>query len=185
MILNAKGSNFFFVFPRGFFPDAVTEKYTPYLKRQPIAYDSIPQMMNSTIQSVTVPSIQTDVVEQTRYLGKKIRYKSATPIQDLFSTDFNVTFKMVDGFLNYFVMMDTLLYFLNFKNADVHTMDLAVRLLDNDGNIVTTIGFKETIIKSLGELQLNYTSNSPENQTFSLGFTCNFIDIVLEAKEGV
>jgi hypothetical protein len=185
MILNAKGNNFYFVFPKGFFPEAVTSKYLPYLKRQPVAYDSIPQMMNSTIQSITVPSIQMGTVEQTRYLGKKVRYKSSVPVQDLFSSDFSVTFKMLDGFLNYFVMMDTLLYFLNFKNADVHTMDLAVRLLDNDGNIITTIGFKDTILKSLGELQLNYTSNSPENQTFSLGFTCNFIDIVLEAKKDV
>ena len=82
-------------------------------------------------------------------------------------------------------MLDTLLYFLNFKNSDVHSMDLAVRLLDNDGNIVTTIGFKETILQSLGELQLNYTSNAPDTQTFSLGFSCNFIDIILEAKKDV
>ena len=185
MILNAKGNNFYFVFPRGFFPEAVTSKYTPYLERQPVAYETISQLMNSTIQSVTVPSIQMTTVEQTRYLGKKVRYKSSVPIQDLFSTDFSVTFKMTDGFLNYFVMLDTLLYFLNFKNSDVHSMDLAVRVLDNDGNIVTTIGFKETILQSLGELQLNYTSNAPDTQTFSLGFSCNFIDVILEAKKDV
>lgn len=184
MILNSKGNNFYFVFPKGFFPDAVTEKYLPYLKKQPTPYESIPQLMNSTIQAIDFPSFSANTVEQTRYLGKTVRYKGSQPIQNLFTNDFNITFKMVDGYLNYFVMLDSLLWFLNLKNQNVHTLDLALRLLDNDGNIITSLVFQEAIIKSISQLTLSYTSVSPETSTFTLGFTCNYIDIKLEAHEG-
>jgi len=185
MILNSKSSNFFFVFPRGFFPDTVTEKYLPYMKRQPSAYETIAQMMNSSIQSINFPELQATTVEQTRYLGKKVVYKSAAPVQDLFSRNFQVTFRLVDGYLNYFVMLDTLLYFLNFKNPKVHSMDLVLRMMDNEGNLVANIGFKESIILSISSVDLNYTQNNPTFSTFTLSFTCNFLDIQYEPRLGV
>jgi hypothetical protein len=185
MILNSKGSNFYFVFPKGFFPEAITNKYLPYLKRQPVAYESIPQMMNSTIQGISFPQLQAGTVEQTRYLGKKQRYKGSVPIQDLFTQDFTVTFKLLDGYINYFVMLDTLLWFLDFKNPREYSYDLVIRMLDNNGNIVTSVGFKNTILTTISDLTLSYTANSPEVQTFTLNFSCNFIEIYLEAKEGV
>jgi len=185
MLINSKNSNFYFVFPRGFFPKSVTEKYLPYLKKQPTAYDSIDQLMNSSIQSITFPSLNATTVEQVRYLGKKVSYKGATPIQDLFSRDFTISFRNVDGYVNYFIMLDTLLYFLNFKNPDQHVMDFVLRTMDNQGNIVTSVSFKESILTSISNLEFNYTQNSPQNSSFNLGFTCNYIDIILEAKEGV
>lgn len=185
MILNSKGSNFYFVFPKGFFPDSVTEKYLPYLKRTPSPYETIAQMMNSSLQAVSLPQLQSGTAEQTRYLGKKQRYKSSVPIQDLFSQDFTVTFKLLDGYINYFVMLDTLLWYLDFKNPAQYSYDLVVRLTDNNGNIVTSISLKNTILTTISELSISYTSNSPEIQTFTLSFSCNFIEILLEAKEGV
>jgi hypothetical protein len=185
MILNSKGSNFYFVFPKGFFPESVTNKYLPYLRKQPIPYDTIAQMMNSTIQSITFPELQSGTVEQTRYLGKKQRYKGSVPIQDLFTQDFTVTFKLLDGYINYLVMMDTLLWFLDFKNPIQYDYDLSIRLMDNSGNIISTVGFKNTILTAISNLTLGYTQNSPEVQTFTLNFSCNFIEIHLEAKEGV
>lgn len=185
MLINSKNSNFYFVFPRGFFPRAVTDKYLPYLKKQPTAYESIDQLMNSSIQSINFPSLQATTVEQVRYLGKKVNYKGAVPIQDLFSKDFTISFRHVDGYINYFVMLDTLLYFLNFKNPDVHSIDLVLRTMDNQGNIVTSVSFKETILTGITNLDFNYTQNSPQNAAFSLTFVCNYIDIVLEAKDGV
>lgn len=185
MLLNSKNSNFFFVFPRGFFPKSVTDKYLPYLKKQPQAYDSIDQLMNSSIQSITFPDLTATTVDQTRYLGKKATYKGSFPIQDLFSRNFNVTFRNVDGYLTYFIMLDTLLYFLNFKNYDVHSNDLVLRITDNSGYIVTSVSFKETVLTTIGNLEFNYTQNAPQYSNFSLGFVCNYIDIILEAKDGI
>jgi hypothetical protein len=58
-------------------------------------------------------------------------------------------------------------------------------MLDNNGNIVTSVGFKNTILTTISDLTLSYTANSPEVQTFTLNFSCNLVEIYLEAKEGV
>lgn len=182
MILNPKSNSFYFVFPKGFFPSVVTDKYLPYLKKQPIPFDDVSSYMNSTIRSIGFPSMTIDSVEQTRNLGKRIIYKSGTPIQDLFSRDFNIQFKNVDGFMNYFIMLDTILHFMDFKNPDLFIQNLPLRIMDNEGNIVTSITFQEVTLTSFSELELTYTSNSPQPTSFNVGFKCNYIDIVLEVK---
>jgi len=182
MILNPKANSFYFNFPKGFFSERVTQKYEKYIKRQPIPFDNVQQYVNSTIQSVGFPSISIDTVEQVRLLGKKINYKSSTPIQDLFSRDFSINFKMADGFVNYFILLDTVLDFLNFENPQLFIQDLPLRIMDNEGNVLFSLTFQEVIFSSLNNIDLSYTNNSPNFTTFALGFRCNYIDIVTEIK---
>jgi hypothetical protein len=180
MILNSRANNFYFTFPRGFFPDDVIKKYTPYVYKQPLPYDTVPDFINSTIQGITFPSMSIDSVEQVKNLGKRISYQSATPIQDLFSREFSITFRLVEGFTNYWIFLETVLNFLNLKNPGVFIQNLPLRILDNEGNVITTVKFKEVTVTSFSELQLNYTQNSFQTDTFSVGFKCNYIDIDLE-----
>jgi hypothetical protein len=180
MLLNPKGNSFYFVFPRGFFPQFVADKYLPYIKRQPIPFDNINDYMNSTIQTVGFPQMTIDSVEQIRNFGKKISYKSSTNVQDLFSHDFSIGFKNVDGFINYFIMLDTILDFINFANPEVFLMNLPLRIMDSQGGIVASVVFQEVLFTSFGEIELNYTSNNPQFSAFSVGFKCNYLDIKME-----
>jgi hypothetical protein len=182
MILNPKASSFYFNFPKGFFSERVIEKYSKYIEKQPIPFDDVQQYVNSTIQSISFPSLNIDTVEQVRPLGKKISYKSATPVQDLFSKDINIVFKAADGFINYFIMLDTVLDFMNFGNSQVFVQSLPLRIMDNEGNIVVSVVFDEVLFTSFSGLELNYTNNNPAYTGFTLGFTCNYLDIKFEAK---
>lgn len=180
MILNARANSFFFVFPKGFFPSGIEDKYFQYIKSQSIPYDTLTQYMNSTIQSVTFPSLAASSVTQTRPLGKTITYQSATPIQNMFSQGFNVTFRMASGFINYFVMLETMLEHLNFKNPQLFVENLPLQVLDNSGNVIATVQFKGVTISSLSELDLNYTQNAPTATAFTAGFNYNYLSIDLE-----
>jgi len=180
MILNPRGNSFYFNFPRGFFPQRVTEKYLPYIKKQPIPFDTVDQYINSTIQSVSFPSLTLDSVEQVRKLGKKIAYKGSNPVQDLFSKEFSITMKMTDGFISYWLMLDTILDFINFANPEVFLMNLPLRIMDNQGDIVSSVIFQEVLFTSFGEIELNYTSNNPQFSQFTVGFKCNYLDIKME-----
>ena len=79
-------------------------------------------------------------------------------------------------------MLDTILHFLNFENPQLHLQDLPLRIMDNEGNIVMSVTFQGAILTSYSELQLSYASNVNQFTPFTLGFKCNYIDIVLEAK---
>jgi hypothetical protein len=139
--------------------------------------------MNSTIQSVGFPGMSIDLVSQTKNLGKQINYQSATPVQDLFTRDFDVTFRIGDGFVNYFIMLETVLDKLAFQNDTLFIPILPLRILDNEGNVVTSVIFKEVNITSVSQLNLNYTQNAPQVYTFSVGFKCNFLEIELEVQK--
>lgn len=184
MLINPKLNSFYFNFPKGFFSERVVSKYDGYIKKQPIPFDTVQQYVNSTIQSINMPGLSIDSVEQVRPLGKKINYKSSTPIQDLFSRDFSIGFKNTDGFINYFIMLDTILDFLNMENPQVFIQDLPLRVMDSEGNVVVSVTFQEVLFTSFSQIELSYTNNNPQFQSFSLGFKCNYIDIVLEAKKG-
>ena len=93
MILNARQNGFIFNFPKGFIVDSVIDKYSKYIKRMPIPYDTVNDFINSTIQQVNFPTLRTiDTVEQIRPGGFKQTYKSATTLQNLIQRDFTVTF---------------------------------------------------------------------------------------------
>lgn len=183
MILNARANSFYFNFPKNFFSDATAQKWIDYLKKQPTPYDTLTSFMNSTIQSVTFPSMNIDLVTQTKTLGKQINYQSATPVQDLFTRDFEVNFRIGEGFVNYFIMLETVLGKVSFANDDLFIPILPLRILDNEGNIVVSVLYKEVNVTGISSLNLNYTANAPQVYTFSVSFRCNYIDIDLEIQK--
>lgn len=180
MLLNARTNNFYFVFPKGFFPSDIHEKYIDYIKRQPSPFDTLTSFMNSSIQTVSFPAMSMGSSEQVKNLGKRINFQSAVPVQDLFNRDFTVSFRIGEGFINYFIMLETILTKLNFKNPNLYIQNLPLRIMDNNGNILVSATFKEVTLTSLSSVDFNYTQNNPQVYTFSVGFAFNFIDINLE-----
>ena len=130
MLLNSRQNGFIFNFPKGFFSKKLETKYHAYVKRMPIPYDNLRDFMNSAIQQVSFPTFQSiDHVEQTRPGGYKQNYKSATNIQNLIRRDFNVTFKLGEGLINYWIMYESMVNFLDFNNIlNCFFLSLAVNL---------------------------------------------------------
>ena len=181
MLINARQNSFFFQFPKGFFDKSLEDKYLSYVKRMPIPYETLRDFMNSTIQQITFPSFQAiDRVEQTRPGGFKQTYKSATNIQNLLRREFTITFKLGEGFINYWIMYDAMVKFLDFNNTEEYLPDMNLRLLDNEGTVMTTLNFQQSIYTSLSEVQLNYSSTTPQFSTFQVGFKANYIETKLE-----
>jgi hypothetical protein len=98
----------------------------------------------------------------------------------MFSQGFNVSFRMAEGFINYFVMMETLLEHLNFKNSNLFVENLPLQILNNNGDVISSVQFKGVIISSLSELNLNYTQNAPTVTNFTVGFSYNYLSVDLE-----
>ena len=181
MILNARQNGFIFNFPKGFIVPSVVEKYEGYIKRMPIPYDTVNDFINATIQSVNFPTLRAvDSVEQVRPVGFKQSYKSATTLQNLIQRDFSVSFKLGEGFINYWVIYENIIKFLDFQNPEQYLPDFRLLLLNNDGIIMASVILQQPIITSLSEIQLNYSSTTPQFSTFTVGFRCNYVNVKLE-----
>jgi hypothetical protein len=127
--------------------------------------------------------MSTNLVSQTKNLGKQINYQSATPVQDLFTRDFDVSFRIGEGFVNYFIMLETVLDKLAFQNDDLFTPVLPLRILNNEGGVIVSVVFKEVNLTGINGITLNYTQNAPSVNTFTVSFKCNFMELDMEVQK--
>jgi len=199
MFLNARSDLFKIEFPRNFIPETIRQKYEPYVFNMPTMINDVTDLVNYTIQSVKIPTMNYTPVEQVipdkknpmsredlskNSLGNSItrsarthRWRSSQNYQEIFTKEFEITFQLIDGHVNYWIMLDTLLYYYDFKNKDRFLESIPVRILDSEGNVMYTALFIDTLFTGLTEYELSYSNLSQEFKTFSATFQYNTLKL--------
>lgn len=181
MILNSRNNLFNFQFPRNFIPKEVADKYKKYLNRMPGNIITEPiDFINYSIQGIGVPGISFDPVEQNNNDGTTRYFRGAQPIQNLVERQFSVTMQSLDGFINYWIMQDTLLYYYSKGVTKPFTDDIKLQLLDGEGIHLVSVVFEKPIMNSISDLELNMSQNVAEFNTFDVNFYYNKFNIELE-----
>jgi len=198
MFLNARSDLFKIEFPRTFIPKVIRDKYAPYVFRMPTMINDVTDLINYTIQSVTIPTMNFTPSEQVKPDVKNFdtsglspnslgnsqtsaartkRWRSSQNYQEIFTKEFNITFQLIDGHVNYWIMLDTLLYYYDFRNKERFTESIPVRILDAQGNVMYTALFIDSLFTGLTEYQLSYSDLSQEFKTFDASFTYNTLKL--------
>ena len=181
MLLNSRNNLFQFNFPKTFMPKEVSNKYKAYLNRIPGNVIEEPiDFINYTIQSINIPGMGYDAVEQSKYPGRNVQWRDAKPVQELFQKEATITFQLVDGFINYWMMLDILKYYYSFENRQPFIEDLNVRMMDSEGQAIVTARLSRVLMKSISDLSLSFASNVAEFNTFDLTLGYNELDVVIE-----
>ena len=181
MVLNSRNNLFNFKFPRKFIPEEVAEKYRPYLDRMPGNLITEPiDYINYSIQGMSLPGLSFDPIEQAPNDGTITYHRGAVPIQNTIERQFQVELQLLDGFINYWIMQDTLLYYYSRENRKPFTGDLKMQILDAEGVHVMSAVFEKPIMNSITELELNMSTNIAEFTTFTLNFYYNKFNLKLE-----
>jgi hypothetical protein len=202
MILNARQNGFMVNLPQNFFNSEVEAKYEKYYRNLLLPYKSISDFMASTIQTVSFPSLTSQLPSQTRILGKQQESQSAKPIADMFTREIKLTFKLTDAYLNYFIFLDNALNYLEPANENPNNTEnslgkaltnspikntnhpafgpIRVTLLNNEGYAVSSIIFNRPQLLTLSELTLSYSSVVPQFATFSTTFKYYNFDLELD-----
>ena len=181
MILNSRNNLFNFKFPRNFIPAEVADKYRKYLNRMPGNLMSEPiDFINYSIQGVAIPGITFDPIEQSPNDGTTTYHRGAQPIQNLVERQFTVEMQLLDGYINYWIMQDTLLYYYSKNQKKPFIDDLRLQILDGEGIHVMSAVFEKPIMNSISELELNMSTNIAEFTTFQLNFYYNKFNLKLE-----
>jgi len=183
MILNSRNNLYDFRFPRKFVPEEVANKYKSYLNRIPGSLLAEPiDYINYSIQGINVPGISFDPITQADNDGTTRYHRGAVPIQNTIQREFTVTMQLLDGFINYWIMMDTLLYYYARSTKEPYTLPLTLRILDAEGASVAYMEFQKPIMNSINELSLNMAQNVAEFNTFEVSFFYNKLDLRLEIE---
>lgn len=181
MILSSRNNLFNFKFPRKFIPSEVAEKYKKYLNRMPGNLMTEPiDFINYSIQGVSIPGISFTPIEQTPNDGTITYHRGSVPIQNTIERQFTIEMQLLDGFINYWIMQDTLLYYYSKQQRAPFTEDLKLQILDAEGIHVMSAVFEKPIFNEISELELNMSSNIAEFNTFTLNFYYNKFNLKLE-----
>lgn len=182
MRLTSQNNQFVFSFPRDLLSKKVMDMYRTFIDRSHVQYDDVLEYLNSTIKSINFPGINLEPKTQTRIRGKKIQYKGSENIHDLIGGEITITLKSVDSHTNYFMLQQIFAEYYN--NTRKYYMPwISLYILDKDGDYLYTVVFRSVLLKSLSEIRLMYQAQDMTEQTFSITFKFNFIDIYWDLSE--
>jgi len=179
MILSARNNQFRFSFPRTFIPKEIADKYRPYLNRMPGGLIKEPiDYFNYGIQSLNLPGPSYDPVTQNDYPGNTRSFRSSFPKQELFDKSLTITMQAFDGWVNYWMAVELFEHYYNLSGKKPFLPEgVGVQMLDGEGNVFVTVKLKDMIMSSVGALDLNFSSNTVEFQTFDVNFSYNILEV--------
>lgn len=176
MRLSSQSNQFIFNFPQDFISQEVEDRLKKYMEKNWIPYLDPISYLSSTIKEITFPSISYEGSEQVHKFGKKIEYKPTTNIHDTYNNSLDITLRSVDSHSNYFMCQQIFAEYYNNTRKN-YLPWFNIHILDKDGDFLYSVNLRSPLLKSLSEIRLMYQSNDITEQTFSITFKYNFIDI--------
>jgi hypothetical protein len=182
MRLNSQSNQFIFNFPTDFLAEEVNTRLGRYMEKNWIPYQDPISYINSTIKEIVFPSISYEGSEQVHKFGKKIEFKPATNIYDTYTNTLDITLRSVDSQTNYFMLQQIFAEYYN-NTRKYYLPWLSLFILDKDGDYLYSVNFRSVLLKSLSEVRLMYQSQDVNEQTFSITFKYNFMDVYWDLSE--
>lgn len=177
MILQNRNDLFKVEFPKVFIPKEIKERYAPYVFRMPTPITDVSDLVNYSIQSLTIPNFNYQPVEQTKpgyydqAKGTVRKWRQALDPQMLSERAFSVTFQLLDGNVNYWIMLETFFYYYNFQNENPYSYNVPIRIFDAEGFCMYSATFVDVLFTGMNQFTMSYSEITPEFRTFE----CNFV----------
>jgi hypothetical protein len=182
MRLNSANNQFLFNFPTDFVADEINDRLKRYMDKNWIPYQDPMAYINSTIKEIIFPGVSYEGSNQIHRFGKKIEYKPAGNIYDTYTETLDITLRSVDSHTNYFMMQQIFAeYFNNTRKYYLPWINLF--MLDKDGDFLYSVVFRSAMLKSLSEVRMAYQAIDVSEQTFTMTFKYNFMDVYWELSD--
>lgn len=164
---------FYIEFGKWFIPEQIETFYMPYIDRMPTFIDSPRKLVESTVQSINIPSYSYESVEQMTVdtlnkNGISSNYRNSINIQEMSDKSISVNFKIINGYINYWILQDTFFCHNDMKTKKTFVGDISLRILDNDGYVMFTRVYKDCTFTGISEFEVGYAENIQTLETFSI-----------------
>lgn len=182
MVLNNTPWMFLLYLPKNFFYDEVVAKWTPIIDKMKLPYTSLVDFMNAQIQTISFPGVNIDTVMQQRE-QYEVHYPGGKELEQLISKDLNITFKLTESYISYWIMWDQIDLYLHYSNEVTDHKPcwlepITMSFLSDNGYETLKFIFQEITPTNLGELSLSYAATLAQYNTFTLSLKYNRFDIM-------
>jgi len=188
MILQNRNDLFKVEIPKIFIPQEIKDRYKPYLERMPTPIDDISDLVNYSIQSISLPNFNFEPVEQTQpgyddtKRGTVRKFRASLSKEMLIDRNFTITFQLLDGNVNYWIMLETFFYYYAHENKKAFMCNIPVRILDAEGICMYASTFVDCLFTGLNEFTMSYSEITPEFRTFECTFAFNELKIDFQTQ---
>jgi len=173
MLLNALHNQFIIRFPKSFFYPEIHDRWTPVVKRLKLPYENLEDFMNASIQSINFPAIDLPIIEQPQQQFK-IAYRSGKELEPLFDKNLNITFKLSEGFITYWILFEQIELFIKVFQVKKPFWDpMYISFLDHHGFELVAFTFNMIIPTALSQFDISYATTAAEFNTFNLNLKYN------------
>jgi len=183
MILQNRNDLFKIEIPRAFVPKDVKERYLPYIQRMPTPITDVMDLINYSIQSITVPNFNYQPIEQVKpgnapeAKGTVRKFRNSLSQEMLIDRTFTITFQLLDGNVNYWIMLESFFYYYDFSNKNPYSFDIPIHIFDAEGLRMYSVQFHDCLFTGLNQFTLSYSEITPEFKTFEATFSFNEMKI--------
>jgi hypothetical protein len=183
LILNSNYNRFSIQFDRGFFPDTVRQKYRRLINRTPDVFQEVEDLIEFSIQGITISGINASTVEQSPSQASWARtFKQGKDVLQLEdgNRQLSIAFKYTNDYLNYFALCDTIISYWEYgtKKNEVYKPSISLNILDRNGYITLQYRFNNIILNNIDDFMCSYTSNVAEFKNFNVGLEYQYFDII-------
>lgn len=176
MILNALNNQFVIYFPRNFFYPEVEERWNPIVRRLKLPYETLEDFINATIQKVSLPGINlSNPTQQQRQFA--IQYRTGKELEAAFEKTLNVTFKLSEGFISYWIMFEQLELFLKYQDTQPFWPPMYISFLGHHGFELVAFEFQYIVPQSMSQFDISYATTAAEFNTFNVELRFNRFNI--------
>jgi hypothetical protein len=181
MFLSSRNNQFRFEFPRKFIPEEVANKYRPFINKMPGSMIKEPiDLFNYGIQSMNLPGPTFEPVRQRDSPGSSRRYRTPPSQSTRPDKTMTLTMQSFDGFINYWMAIDIFESYFNKSGKEPFLNEgVGIQIMDGEGNLFVTANIREMLMTSVSALDLNFSSNTVEFQTFDINFEYNILDVTV------
>ena len=104
-------------------------------------------------------------------------WRQSIDLERAVQKEFTVNLKAVDGYLNYWVLFENYREYLYIPNTEDYFPDMTLSYLDRDGYQMLDVVFRQPLMKSISEVEMNYSATAMEFRTFAVTFKYNTFEI--------
>lgn len=181
--------NFKVNIPRKFLFQNVIDTFTPLIMgdvKSPFV--DIYDYLEESIKNFTMPSknfeptsiLSPTMVDDRNNLVNSINFqRSNISIKDIIDTTFDLTFRLNDGYLNYFLMDYQFIEAFKHTTKDIYLHDFVVEIFKKDGVKLFELVYKKVIYNGITGFELGYDNTESEIVVFTCTFTHNGYEIKL------
>lgn len=188
-----------FTFPKDFLPEEIEQKYAKILSRKPMVINTPIDFLNESIRGFSIPGVTDVLITQTQHstngglnrndkgrggLGRinvepktDISYNGTDNPLDRINKEFKVTFRYNQGFLNYFMLYETLFYRICKHLNRVCDPVFVIDMLSETGSIIGRIKLTDVYMSGIDGIEFDYSKiERNTGATFDVTFKFNNID---------